>query len=88
MKSVAELTHFTVVLSIFPPDLPTEDPNVACYSVRAQYQPGASKWMVQGGAAKFLLLSSEVLDALLKEAWAKGYPVGLFTPQGLPVRVF
>jgi hypothetical protein len=87
VKSASELTHLTILIEIGAQDLPVQDTLIDAYRVKAYYQGTAKVWMVDADRPDFLLLSSEVLDALLAEAHTKGYPVRYVNREGIPVRV-
>lgn len=88
--SVTQLTGLTVLLQIgspeFAPHLKDTAENLH-YTARAQYQPEIDRWWVNGSFDNFLLLSSDVLDALIAEAFVKGYPVRYMDSRGNFVRV-
>lgn len=87
MQSVAQITHLAIFIEIGQEEFPVQTCDIEDYTVFAYYQPAAGRWIVEGGSDFFLLLSSDVMDALILEALEKGYPVRYVNSQGCAVRV-
>lgn len=89
--SVEQITHLIVLIKIGAPDLalvldhePDQD---MTYTVKAHYDSDVQRWVCDGDSDNFFLLSSGVLDALVAEAFVKGYPVRYMDSRGNFVRV-
>lgn len=88
MRSCAELTFLTILITVLFPDLPLdkEDGQPWTYTVGFHYEPDHCVWMAEG-QEDFLLLSSEVVDALIAEAHEKGHIVRYLDSHGNFLRV-